>query len=210
MVAVAANEITIEQRLYPQQFAFLNDQRRYPAFIGGRNSGKTFTGAYKAFERMSRGGLGIVAGPSFPAMKLGPKPRLLKVLDDSGIVYRENKNENTLYAYGLNAEVQFAGLENDTYTRGPNYGWGWFDELDFVANPVMYKTAKASIREGTDYQAFSTSTPKGQYIIWREWVLDTDDFHILYKASTYDNFFVDADSFRVRSWLRGQFLRARD
>jgi hypothetical protein len=84
MVALAANEITIEQRLYPQQFAFLNDQRRYPAFIGGRNSGKTFTGAYKAFERMSRGGLGIVAGPSFPAMKLGPKPQLLKALDAAG------------------------------------------------------------------------------------------------------------------------------
>jgi hypothetical protein len=195
VVAVADNIITVEQRLYPQQFAFLNDQRRYPAFIGGRNSGKTFTGAYKAFERMNRGGLGLVAGPSFPAMKLGPKPRLLKVLDDAGIVYRENKNDNTLYAYGLNAEVQFAGLENDTYIRGPNYGWGWVDELDFVANPEMWKTAKAAVREGDAYQLFPTSTPKGLYIIWREWVRDADGFHQLYKASTYDNFFVDADSF---------------
>lgn len=205
MVALASNVITVEQRLYPQQFAFLHDQRRYPAFIGGRNSGKTFTGAYKAFERMSRGGLGLVAGPSFPAMKLGPKPRLLKVLDDAGIVYKENKNDNTLYAYGLNAEVQFAGLENDTYTRGPNYGWGWVDELDFVANPEMYKTAKASVRDGDNYQLFSTSTPKGQYIIWREWVRDADDFHKLYKASTYDNFFVDADSFVAGLGYAGSF-----
>jgi phage terminase large subunit len=192
MVALAANEITIEQRLYPQQFAFLNDQRRYPAFIGGRNSGKTFTGAYKAFERMSRGGLGIVAGPSFPAMKLGPKPQLLKALDAAGMYYAENKNDNTLYVPSLNAGVQFAGLENDTYTRGPNYAWGWIDELDYVDNPEMYKTAKAAVREGTDYQLFSTSTPKGQYIIWREWVQDADDFHRLYKASTYDNIFINA------------------
>jgi phage terminase large subunit len=192
MVALAANEITIEQRLYPQQFAFLHDQRRYPAFIGGRNSGKTFTGAYKAFERMSRGGLGIVAGPSFPAMKLGPKPQLLKALGAAGMYYVENKNDNTLYVPSLHAGVQFAGLENDTYTRGPNYAWGWIDELDYVDNPEMYKTAKAAVREGTDYQLFSTSTPKGQYIIWREWVQDADDFHRLYKASTYDNIFINA------------------
>jgi hypothetical protein len=51
MVALAANEITIEQQFYPQQIAFLGDQSRYPAFVGGRNSGKTFTGAYKALKR---------------------------------------------------------------------------------------------------------------------------------------------------------------
>jgi phage terminase large subunit len=195
MVALAANEITIEQQFYPQQIAFLGDQSRYPAFVGGRNSGKTFTGAYKALKRAAAGGLGLIAGPSFPAMKLGPKPRFLKLLDDSGIPYRENKNDNKIYIYPFNAEIQFAGLENDTYTRGPNYAWGWVDELDFVADPEMWRTAKAAVREGSDYQLFITSTPKGRRLIYQEWVVNRDDFHRLHKATSYDNFFVDAEDF---------------
>jgi phage terminase large subunit len=195
MVALAANEITIEQQFYPQQIAFLGEQARYPAFVGGRNSGKTFTGAYKALKRAAAGGLGLIAGPSFPAMKLGPKPRFLKLLDDSGIPYRENKNDNKIYIYACNAEIQFAGLENDTYTRGPNYRWGWVDELDFVADPEMWRTAKAAVREGSDYQLFITSTPKGRRLIYQEWVVNRDDFHRLHKATSYDNFFVDAEDF---------------
>jgi phage terminase large subunit len=205
MVALAANEITIEQQFYPQQIAFLGDQSRYPAFVGGRNSGKTFTGAYKALKRAAAGGLGLIAGPSFPAMKLGPKPRFLKLLDDSGIPYRENKNDNKIYIYPFNAEIQFAGLENDTYTRGPNYAWGWVDELDFVADPEMWRTAKAAVREGSDYQFFITSTPKGRRLIYQEWVVDRDDFHRLHKATSYDNFFVDATDFVAGLGYAGNF-----
>lgn len=205
MVAAIANDITIEQRFYPQQIAFLRDQSRYPAFVGGRNSGKTFTGAYKALEWASRGSLGLIAGPSFPAMKLGPKPRFLKLLDDSGITYRENKNDNKLYIAAFNAEIQFAGLENDTYTRGPNYRWGWVDELDFVADPEMWRTAKAAVREGGDYQFFITSTPKGRRLIYQEWVIGADDFHHLHKATSFDNFFVDAEDFVAGLNYSGRF-----
>lgn len=206
MVAVASEqEIEVRQKFYPQQYAFLLDQSRYPAFVGGRNSGKTFTGAYKALERASRGGLGLIAGPSFPAMKMGPKPRFLKVLDDAGIEYLENKNENTLYIPTFNASIQFAGLENDTYTRGPNYNWGWVDELDFVANPEMWKTAKAAVREGGDYQLFPTSTPKGRRLIYVEWVRDRDDFHTLYRATSRDNIFVESETYIAGLGYTGNF-----
>jgi phage terminase large subunit len=205
MVAVAEQVINVEQTFYRQQIAFLGDTSRYPAFVGGRNSGKTFTGAYKALKKAAGGGLGLIAGPNFPAMKRGPKPAFLKLLAETGIPYIENKNDNMLVIPAFNAEIQFAGLENDTYTRGPNYRWGWIDELDYVTNPEMYKTAKAAVRAGDSYQLFSTSTPKGHYIIYQEWVLDADDFHRLYRATSYDNFFVNADDYVAGLNYSGNF-----
>lgn len=190
---------------YPQQFRFLTDTIRYPAFVAGRGSGKTYTGARKALQWASKGGLGVIAGPNFPAVKMGPKPAFLKALDEAGVKYFENKNEAKLYIPRFRAEVQFAGLDNDTYLRGPNFCWGWIDELDFVSDAEMWRAFKAAVREGIDFQLFATSTPKGRRIIYGEWVEKNDDFHHLYKASSLDNPFMDAESYVQGLGYTGRF-----
>lgn len=202
MVAVATE---VRAQLYRQQFAFVGDRSRYVAFVGGRGSGKTFAGVRKSLEWMSHGGLGVIAGPSFPAVKVGPKRAMLAALDEAGITYRENKNDATMYVPRFNAEVQFAGLENDTYLRGPNFSWGWIDELDYVADASMWRALKGSVREGSGYQLFVTSTPKGRFLLWQEWVRDADDFHALYRASSLDNVFIDAPSYVAGLGYSGRF-----
>lgn len=180
---------------YPQQYRFLIDRIRYPAFVAGRGSGKTYTGARKALQWASQGGLGVIAGPNFPAVKQGPKPAFLGALKEAGVDYTENKNDAKVYIPRFDAEIQFAGLENDTYLRGPNFRWGWIDELDFVADPEMWRAFKAAVREGPSYQLFATSTPKGRRILYREWEQERDDFHRLYRASSLDNPFMDVESY---------------
>lgn len=195
----------IVNAFYEQQFTFLQDTIRYPAFIAGRGSGKTYTGARKALQWAAKGGLGVIAGPNFPAVKQGPKPAFFSALKEAGIAYFENKNDAKVYIPRFDAEIQFAGLDNDTYLRGPNFRWGWIDELDFVADPEMWRAFKAAVREGPRYQLFATSTPKGRRIIYREWEQEADDFHRLYRATSLDNPFMDAASYVQGLGYSGRF-----
>lgn len=197
--------LEVHNDFYPQQFAFLRDAIRYPAFIAGRGSGKTYTGARKALQWAAKGGLGVIAGPNFPAVKQGPKPAFFAALKEAGIAYFENKNDAKVYIPRFDAEVQFAGLDNDTYLRGPNFRWGWIDELDFVADPEMWRAFKAAVREGPAYQLFATSTPKGRRIIYREWEQEADDFHRFYRATSLDNPFMDAASYVQGLGYSGRF-----
>lgn len=190
---------------YPAQFRFLQDRIRYPAFVAGRGSGKTYAGARKALQWASKGGLGVIAGPNFPAVKQGPKPAFLGALKEAGLAYFENKNDAKVSIPRFDAEVQFAGLDNDTYLRGPNFRWGWIDELDFVSDPEMWRAFKAAIREGPNYQLFATSTPKGRRILYQEWEQEADDFHRLYRATSLDNPFMDSESYVKGLGYTGKF-----
>jgi hypothetical protein len=202
---VAAREVV--NTFYPAQYRFLTDGIRYPAFVAGRGSGKTFAGARKALAWAARGGLGVIAGPNFPAVKQGPKPAFLAALDEAGIGYAENKNEARVVIPRFAATVQFAGLDNDTYLRGPNFRWGWIDELDYVTDPELWRAFKATVRAGDDYQLFATSTPKGRRIVYQEWERDADDFHRMYRASSLDNRFMDTASYVAGLGYTGKFYR---
>jgi hypothetical protein len=138
-------------------------------------------------------------------MKLGPKPRLLKVLDAAGISYvRTRTTTRFMCPASMPAcPIRWSG-ERHLYPW-PELRWGWIDELDFVANPRCTRRPKPPCAKADDYQLFITSTPKGQYIIYREWVVNRDDFHRLHKATTYDNFFVDAEDFVAGLGYAGSF-----
>jgi hypothetical protein len=94
MVAVAQDRQLVVD-LYPAQDAFVFDEARYPAFIGGRNAGKTFSGALKAYLRARDGGLGVIAAPSFPMLMHGAKRQFIERLQALGWDYRENKAGST-------------------------------------------------------------------------------------------------------------------
>lgn len=189
--------------LYGQQDDFVHDERRYVAFIGGRNSGKTYAGSWKAVRKAAEGGLGLVAAPNFPMLEKGAKEQFIQRLDELGIAYAKTRAGVEIPAW--HAGVIFVTLESESRVRGPNAAWGWADEFEYVTDRGIWRALKGAIRAGDNPQLFGTSTPKGRRIAWDEWVVNASPQHALYRATTFDNIFVDADDYVTGLGYEGVF-----
>lgn len=195
----------IEVPLYPAQDDFVFDEHRYVAFIGGRNSGKTYSGSVKAaIKAKQTGGLGLIGAPTFPMLADGAKKQFIQRLDDFGMYYTLQKSTNHLYIPTWNAEIMFATLENSSRVRSPNFSWGWVDEIEYLVDMEIWRALKGAVRVGR-FELFATSTPKGRRLVWNEWVLKRDKHHRLYKATSYDNIFVDAADYVAGLGYEGRY-----
>ena len=190
-------------QVYRTQADFITDLRRYTAFIGGRNSGKTFAGSLKAIATAGRGGLGCIAAPNFPMLEHGAKRQFLDRLTESGESFTQTRNGVVIPRW--DAEVLFVTLESESRVRGPNYAWGWADEVEYVADRSIWKAFKGAVRDGEAPQLFVTSTPKGRQLVWDEWVVGKTTAHALYKATTRDNPFIDAEDYIAGLGYSGAF-----
>jgi hypothetical protein len=202
-MVVAPAENRLHYRLYPVQDDFVHDQRRYPAFIGGRNSGKTYSGSIKALLRATGGGLGCIAAPSFPQLEGGAKRQFIDRLNESGMNYTPTRTG--IHIPTWNAEVIFVTLESESRVRGPNYEWAWPDELEYVVDRKIWKALLGAVRAGDNPQVFPTTTPKGRRIIYDEWGVKPTERHALYTATTFDNVFIDAADYVSGLGYEGAF-----
>lgn len=200
MVTTAA---PVRYRLYPIQDDFVADESRYVAFIGGRNSGKTYGGSIKAMLRASRGGLGCIAAPSFPMLEHGAKRQFIERLDETGVRYNQNRSGVSIPEWG--SEVVFVTLESESRVRGPNYDWAWPDEVEYVTDRNVWRALKGAVRAGDNPQVFVTSTPKGRRIVFDEWVSTPTPQHSLHRATTFDNLFIDAADYVAGLGYEGVF-----
>ena len=191
--------------LYDVQDDFVADDDRYVAFVGGRNSGKTYSGSVKAMLHAMKPGLGAVAAPNFPMLEHGAKRQFIDRIEESGIPFVTNNQKGTLTIPDTGAEVLFVTLESESRVRGPNFNWGWVDELDYLYAGPVWKALKGAIRAGDSPQLFATSTPKGRRLIYQEWVRDATERHKLYRATTHDNPFIDAADYVAGLGYEGQF-----
>ena len=196
---------TLHVKLYPIQDDFVADDRRYTAFIGGRNSGKTYSGSIKAMLLATQGGLGMIAAPNFPMLEHGAKRQFIERLNECGVQYSLNSQKGILTIPAWNAEILFVTLESESRVRGPNANWGWGDEIEYVADRGIWRALKGAIRAGNNPQLFVTSTPKGRRLVWDEWVVGKTAHHALYKATTFDNPFINAEDYVAGLGYEGVF-----
>lgn len=202
MVAARA---TKQIELYGIQHDFVFDEARYVAFVAGRNAGKTFAGSWKAALAAQRGGLGIIAAPDFPMLEFGAKRAFLERLRDLNVAHQVNGQRAVVTIPRWNAEVRFATLETESRVRGPNYAWGWVDEVDYLSSNAIWQSLKGAIRAGDTPQLFVTSTPKGRRLLYDEWVERGTPQHHLYRAKTADNPFIEAEQYILSLGYTGRF-----
>lgn len=207
MVAVMQPQ-EIVHKAYRAQGQFLADQSRYVAFVAGRNAGKTFAGSVKAYANVQRhGGLGIIAAPDFPMLEFGAKRAFLERLRECREPHEVHQQRGVVTIPRWDAEVRFATLETEGRVRGPNYAWGWVDEVEYVTDRAIWQALKGAIRDGQAPQLFVTTTPKGRRLVWDEWVQHATPHHALYKATTRDNPFIDAADYIAGLGYTGRFLQ---
>jgi phage terminase large subunit len=195
-----------EVELYPVQHDFVSDPSRYVAFIGGRNSGKTYAGSWKALTLLRPNTLGLIAAPDFPMLEFGAKRAFLERLDEWGVKYQVNQQRGVVTILDLNAEVRLATLETESRVRGPNYAWAWVDEVEYITDRGIWSALKGAVRSGPSPQLYVTSTPKGRRIVWDEWVVNATDNHAFYRATTRDNPYINAADFISGLGYTGRFL----
>ena len=205
MVAATRSPKSVEVELYPQQFDFVADPSRYVAFVAGRNSGKTFAGALKAALNCRPRTLGLIAAPDFPMLEFGAKRAFLDTLRRNGEPFELHQQRGVVNLTRLDAEVRFATLENEGRVRGPNYAWAWVDEVEYVTDRTVWSALKGAVRDGDNPSLFVTSTPKGRRIVWDEWVANPTPQHVLYKATTRDNPYIDAADYIAGLGYSGRF-----
>lgn len=175
-----------EIKLFPRQMRFVKDPARFPAYVGGIGSGKTFAGACKVIARFHRKELGLVAAPTYSMLRDATQRTLLALMDELGIAYEFRKGENALTVPATGHEIIFRSLDNPENLRGPNLDYAWVDEGSLI-DRMAWLVVKGRVRVGFNPQAWLTCTPKGRNYVWEEWERDVDPNHPLYRVRTDEN-----------------------
>jgi phage terminase large subunit len=187
---MVAQAVSPELRLFPRQMRFVRSQAKYPAYIGGIGSGKSFAGGAKVISRLDRPEMGLIAAPTYQMLRDSTLEGFFRLLDGLGIPYEHVKSENTI-TFATGHKILCRSLEDPDKARGPNLDYAWIDEAGYVA-AKGWQIVKGRVRVGTNPQAWITSTPKGRNWIWEEWERDAtgtefDPSHPLYRVHTDEN-----------------------
>lgn len=185
MVAVATPP-TPAIRLFPRQKRFVLDPARFPGYVGGIGSGKSFAGAVKVIARIGEKQIGGVYAPTYPMLRDATKRTLLMLLDQLGIAYTHHISDNVITITATGHEIICRSLDNPDALRGPNLDYAWVDELS-LATRAAWAVVIGRVRTGPHPQAWATFTPKGRNFCWEIWERDADPNHPLYRVRTAEN-----------------------
>ena len=177
--------------LFPRQMRFVQDERRFPGYVGGIGSGKSFAGGAKVLTKIDKPGLGGVFAPSYPMLRDATQRTLIGLLELTGIAYEQHKGENRIRIPASGHEILFRSLDNPDSVRGPNLDWGWIDEASLVSKEAS-NVVNGRVRVGDNPQVWKTFTPKGRNWCWEEYERDatgneSDPLHPLYRVKTTEN-----------------------
>ncbi len=184
MVAQPVRTATLE--LFPRQKRFVLDPARFPAYVGGIGSGKSFAGAAKVLSRIGRKELGMVAAPTYPMLRDATQRTIVELFEQLGIPFTLHKTEGRLTVTRTGHEILFRSLDNPDALRGPNLDYAWVDEASLIGREA-WSIVKGRVRVGKHPQAWITCTPKGRNWVWEEWERDGNPEHPLYRVKTQEN-----------------------
>jgi PBSX family phage terminase large subunit len=191
--------VAVERRvdLFPRQMRFVKSRAKFPAYIGGIGSGKSFAGAAKVLTRIGEPGVGMICAPTYSMLRDATRRSLLELLQQLDIPHTLHKSENTITILNSGHEILCRSLDNPNALRGPNLEWCWPDESGYITREA-WNVIIGRVRVGPLPQIWPTSSPKGRNWMWELWERDAtgnefDPTHPLFRARTRDNPELPAD-----------------
>ena len=187
--------------LHAAQDAFLNSNALYRGFVGGRGSGKSFSGACDLLLRAQDDRLYGVYAPTYPMLRDSSWRAFLDMGKRLRFIRAVNRTEMRI-TLGNGAEVIFRSVDDPERARGPNLSGAWLDEASLMEQDA-YTIIIACLREGGQQGWLSaTFTPRGK----AHWTYDTFGTGrpntALFHARTADNPFLPPD---FADTLRAQY-----
>jgi PBSX family phage terminase large subunit len=187
------DERSVDIGLFPKQLRFVRDTRRFPAYIGGIGSGKSYAFAAKVLWRCIEypGNVGMIGAPTFGMLRDATMRTMYEMLDASKVPYRVFRGDKIIELPSLGSEIMYRSLHNPENARGPNLNWVGVDEGSLISK-MAWDIVKGRARTGADPQAWGAMTPKGRNYAWEEWERDatgdeSDRLRPLYRARTSEN-----------------------
>lgn len=177
-------------RVSPKQKRFITSPAKYPAFIGGVGSGKTYSGCLRALLRLDAGMDGVIVAPTYPLLRDVTQRTFFEWADRLGVRYSFQKAEERVEISG--AVVLFRSADAPERLRGLNLNWAYLDEAALMSEKT-WRIILGRLRVGTNPSAWITTTPAGFNWIWKQWVdLRNPDYQMIQVAS-WENPFVSTD-----------------
>jgi len=177
--------------LLPRQADFIHSPVKYTAYVAGLGSGKTFAGCVKALKKCAPGQDGMIVAPTFPMLRDVTQKTFFELLEKGNYPYTFNKAENSANVFG--AQVLFRSADEPDRLRGVNLNWAYVDEAATIHTEDVWRIILGRLREGTQPQAWITTTPAGFNWVYKYWVERGNSNYALFHSSTRDNKYLPAE-----------------
>ena len=171
--------------LIPQQKEFLLSEKRFPHFIGGIGTGKTYMLLLKAVTFCQRfpGATGMIVRKTFTDLHDSTLADFTKYFGLEVDVHKEVKFENgsrLMFRHGSEIEV----------LKNINLDWCGIEQAEEFEDDKQFNFLRDRMRgkAGPYQQIALISNANGRNYCWRMWVNNpsSDDFHLI-TATTFDN-----------------------
>lgn len=189
MTAVAADFV-----LTRPQLAFARSRFRFPAFVGGFGSGKTFAAVTRAISLKTQCiGQDIAYYlPTYPLVRDIAFPRFADLLDRFKIRHTLNKTAAFIEMPDYQGQIKFRTMDQPERIVGYEVAHSILDELDTLptakAQDVWIKVlARNRQKCATGNTIGVATTPEGFRFVWQRWVRDGNADYRVYRARTMDN-----------------------
>lgn len=196
-----------------KKFGDLIEQgKRIVLYLGGRQGGKTYSGAREAIKQIykycRKPSLGWIISPTYPMSLVVERAfeEAAGYSDNGGLIIRKFRGDRAYLLYPPKGtsepfRVEIKTAENPDRLRGAAVGWIWMDEAAMMSQET-YKILLGCIL-ATKGVIFMTTTPRGKnwtYDIYEE-SLKNPLFGFV-KSRTRDNKYLDEETIRI---LEGQY-----
>lgn len=202
----------------------------YRAFIAGFGTGKTQTMADSAYIDAIQAPDGLIGlyEPTYDLIRLIIAPRMQQKLDEYGVRWRYNKQENTIYTSSSHiGDFIFRTLDNPDRIVGYETYTSHIDELDtlkkahaqrcFDQIQARNRQVPKGHTEDTVQNTMSVyTTPEGFKFVYDEFVKRATDQHSMVQASTLSNPFLPKSYVQnlkerypanlIDAYIEGQFV----
>jgi PBSX family phage terminase large subunit len=159
-------------KLFPKQFDAFNFKTQFGAIIAGVQSGKTFTGAYWAGNKITQfpDKNGLIVAPTYKILQHSTLDKFFSVWPQLRKYYKEQKGIIELPTSG---KVFIRSADQPLGIEGMTIHWGWGDEAGMMAR-LMWTVIRSRVSL-TGGQFLITTTPynlgwlyQDFYIPWKE------------------------------------------
>lgn len=158
----------------PEQIPFQDGDVRTEIFMGGRGTGKTWSGGnWVVTEALTRPGLkAAILSPSYTAgwdtCLFGAKSGLLTMLPDKSLFEAREKKYTVTFSNG--SSIRVFSSEQPTHMRGPEFHILWIDEMADLAHGMKcWKIIKPAVRlrheDGKPAMTYVTGTPEAKELV---------------------------------------------
>lgn len=202
--------------LYQKQIDFLECDKPFVGFVGGIATGKSRILCYRRLKRMERGGVYMIAAPTFPMLRDATLRSFADVAEQMGLSYRLHKTEMIAEFPRTGAEVIFRSTEFPDRMRGPNLNGVDLDEASLMGADVFDIAIGRLRRNGKMGTLTAAFTPKGRlHWTYERFGRERDDTGLI-QAKTQENPFLSEEFVSrlesqyaplvARQELNGEFL----